>query len=143
MKLKAKRNLLMAGACTAFLLGSGMKAWAVHAEIPGIAQQAKRQITGVVSDLTGEPVIGANVIEKGTTNGVITDIDGRFSLTVNNPEAVIEISFLGYATQEYKVGKQTSFKVILKEDAEVLDEVVVVGYGTMKKRVFFGGGFSD
>ena len=138
MKLKAKRNLLMAGACTAFLLGSGMKAWAVHAEIAGIAQQAKRQITGVVSDLTGEPVIGANVIEKGTTNGVITDIDGKFSLTVNNPEAVIEISFLGYATQEYKVGKQTSFKVILKEDAEVLDEVVVVGYGTMKKRDLSG-----
>ena len=90
------------------------------------------QISGTVIDDTGEPVIGANVLEVGTTNGVITDIDGNFRLTVQ-PNAKIQVSFIGYVSQTIAVGNQTNIKVTLKEDAQALDEVVVVGYGTMKK----------
>lgn len=90
------------------------------------------QLTGTVTDATGESVIGASVLEKGTTNGVITDIDGNFSLSVS-PKATIIISYVGYATQEIPLNGQKNLKVVLKEDTEMLDEVVVVGYGTMKK----------
>lgn len=90
------------------------------------------QLTGTVTDATGESVIGASVLEKGTTNGVITDIDGNFSLSVS-PKATIIISYVGYTTQEIPLNGQKNLKVILKEDNEMLDEVVVIGYGTMKK----------
>lgn len=97
-----------------------------------ITQQDKRQVTGVVSDENGEPVIGANVIEKGTTNGVITDYDGGFSLSVSD-NALLEISYIGYISQNIPVRNQTILNVILKEDAQILNEVVVVGYGTVKR----------
>lgn len=90
------------------------------------------QLTGTVTDATGESIIGASVLEKGTTNGVITDIDGKFSLNVS-PKATIIISYVGYAAQEIPLNGQKNLKVTLKEDTEMLDEVVVVGYGTMKK----------
>ena len=83
------------------------------------------------------PVIGANVLEKGTTNGVITDIDGNFTLNVQ-PGATIVVSFIGYQPQEIVVGNQTRFKIQLKEDTELLDEVVVVGYGVQKKKLVTG-----
>lgn len=92
-----------------------------------------RQITGTVIDNTGEPVIGANVLEVGTTNGVITDIDGNFKLQDVQPNAKLQVSFIGYITQTITVGNQTNIKVTLKEDAQALDEVVVVGYGVQKK----------
>lgn len=92
-----------------------------------------RQISGTVIDGTGEPVIGANVLEVGTTNGVITDIDGKFKLQGVQPNAKIQVSFIGYISQTVTVGNQSNIKVTLKEDAQALDEVVVVGYGTMKK----------
>lgn len=91
----------------------------------------KVPVSGTVSDQTG-PVIGASVIEKGTTNGTMTDNDGHFTLTVSKG-AVIEISSIGYKTLEITVGAQTNFTVTLSEDNEFLDEVVVVGYGSMKK----------
>lgn len=91
----------------------------------------KVPVSGTVSDQTG-PVIGASVIEKGTTNGTMTDNDGHFTLTVSKG-AVIEISSIGYKTQEITVGAQTNFTVTLSEDNEFLDEVVVLGYGSMKK----------
>ena len=93
-----------------------------------------QQITvkGHVKDDTGEPVIGTSVLESKTVNGTITDIDGNFVLTVPS-NSVLTISFIGYATQEVTVNGKTSLTVVLKEDAKVLDEVVVVGYGTMKK----------
>ncbi len=93
-----------------------------------------QQITvkGHVKDDTGEPVIGASVLESKTVNGTITDIDGNFVLTVPS-NSVLTISFIGYATQEVTVNGKTSLTVVLEEDAKVLDEVVVVGYGTMKK----------
>lgn len=70
---------------------------------------------------------------KGTTNGTVTDLDGNFTLTVPNKNAVLVISFIGYLTQEITVGNQTHFNVLLKEDAQNLDEVIVIGYGTAKK----------
>ena len=90
------------------------------------------QITGVVIDKTGEPIIGANVLEIGTTNGVITDIDGNFKLDVQ-PNAKIQVSFIGYITQTVDVKQQTQLKITLSEDSQALDEVVVVGYGVQKK----------
>lgn len=95
-------------------------------------QQQKRTISGTVIDDLGEPVIGANVIEKGTTNGFITDIDGNFTLQVN-PGAVLQISYIGYVTQEIPVGSKNSFHISLTEDTQMLEEVVVVGYGVQKR----------
>lgn len=104
------------------------------AGVEGILQTKK--VTGVVMDAYG-PVIGANVLEQGTSNGVITDMDGRFTLEVQ-PGAKLEISFIGYKTQVIEVGNQTDFSVTLKEDNEMLDEVVVVGYGVQKKKLVTG-----
>lgn len=96
------------------------------------AAQDKRKISGVVKDATGEPVIGASVVEKGTTNGVITDMDGNFTLDIAKG-AILTISYIGYAEQEIVIANQTSLNIILKENTELLDEVVVVGFGSQKK----------
>lgn len=97
----------------------------------GVTEQLQSiTVTGLVVDTKGEPVIGASISEKGTTNGIITDIDGKFTLNVQ-PNAILKISFVGYQPQEVKATK--TMKIILKEDAELLDEVVVVGYGVQKK----------
>ena len=97
-----------------------------------VAQQQKH-ITGKVVDKNGEPIIGANVVVKGTTNGAVTDMDGNFSLNVTDG-AVLEISYIGYLNQEVKVGNQKKLSISLNEDTQNLDEVVVVGYGTMEKK---------
>ena len=97
-----------------------------------------KQVQGVVKDATGEPIIGANVLVKGTTNGVITDFDGNYSLTNVNSQDIIVFSYIGYTSQEIKVGSQTTINVTLKEDTETLEEVVVVGYGTVKRRDLTG-----
>lgn len=91
-----------------------------------------RIIKGTILDATGMPVIGANVMVKGTTNGTITDMDGKFSLEVDK-NAILVVSYIGYANQEIKVGNQNTLSITMKEDAEALDELVVVGYGTVKK----------
>ena len=96
------------------------------------SSQQKKTITGTIVDPSGMPVIGANVMVKGTTNGTITDMDGKFSLEVEEG-ATLQISYIGYANQEIKVGNQKTLSIALKEDAEALDEVVVVGFGTQKK----------
>ena len=90
------------------------------------------QLTGTVTDASNEPIIGASVVEKGTTNGVITDFEGNFTMNVS-AKATIVISYVGFQTQEIALNGRNQIKTILKEDTEVLDEVVVVGYGTMKK----------
>ncbi len=119
------------------LLGLGYSSNANAARAPQEVQQATKKITGTVVDAQG-PVIGASVVEKGKTgNGVITDFDGNFTLNVS-PDATIVISYVGYETQEIKVGNQSSFNITLSEDDSVLDEVVVVGYGTMKKKLVTG-----
>lgn len=106
------------------------------ARLASVSQQAK-QITGVVTDANGEPVIGANVVEKGTTNGTITDANGQFSLHVT-PSATLNISYIGYVSCEVPVGNKTSLSILLEEDAEMLNEVVVVGYGSVRKKDLTG-----
>lgn len=92
-------------------------------------------VSGNVKDATGEFVIGASVLVKGTTNGTITDIDGNFTLTGLSAGSVIEVSYIGYVTQSLTVQDATPLQIVLKEDTETLDEVVVVGYGVQKKSV--------
>lgn len=101
-------------------------------------QSGKFKVSGIVKDATGELIIGASIIEKGTTNGTITDLNGNFGLSVA-PNATVVISFIGYANQEYIINKDNmSLKVTLKEDTEMIDEVVVVGYGVQKKENLTG-----
>lgn len=99
---------------------------------PDILQKEQKAILGVVMDSAGELIIGANVVEKGTTNGTVTDIDGKFSLLVSN-DAVIQISMIGYQLKEISTANKTSVNVVLEEDLKSLEEVVVVGFGTQKK----------
>lgn len=102
-----------------------------------ISEQQKKQITGKVVDATGEPVIGANIVETGTSNGTITDINGKFSLSVEN-NASLRISYIGYLEQIVNTSGRDSFDIILREDTQALEEVVVVGYGTMRKKDLTG-----
>ena len=99
--------------------------------------QQSKVVTGTVVDPTGMPVIGANIMVKGTTNGTITDMDGNFSLEADK-DAILVVSYIGFANQEIKVGNQSKLSIALKEDAEALDELVVVGYGTQKKATLTG-----
>ena len=135
MNRKFRKTALLMSAMAMFGLGYSSNAYAAGA--PQEIQQATKKITGTVVDAQG-PVIGASVVEKGKTgNGVITDFDGNFTLSVT-PGATIVISYVGYETQEIKVGNQDNFQITLKDDNALLDEVVVVGYGTMKKKLVTG-----
>ncbi|MDZ7881010.1 MAG: TonB-dependent receptor [Saprospiraceae bacterium] len=100
------------------------------------AQTSAIKLSGTISD-GKEPLLGASVLEKGTTNGVITDIDGNYSLSVSSPKAVLLVSFVGYKAQEVVVGNRQTLNITLESDA-TLDEVVVVGYGTQRKAVVTG-----
>ena len=102
-----------------------------------VAQQQKKKVTGVITDDYGESIIGANIMEKGTTNGIVTDFDGNFTLEVGN-NAILQISYIGYITQEINTSGKTSFNIVLKEDSQALDEVVVVAYGEQKRSAFSG-----
>ena len=114
------------------LLGLGHSTNAYAAGAPQEIQQAAKKITGTVVDASG-PVIGASVVVKGTSNGVATDFDGNFTLNAN-PGQTLVISYIGYLNKEVKISaNQTNYKITIEEDKQMLDEVVVVGYGTMKK----------
>lgn len=102
-----------------------------------LPQQSKRQVKGIVKDSNGDPIIGANVIEKGTTNGTVTDLDGYFSLEVPKG-ATIEVSYIGYLSHEQRVENQKNLVVVLNEDTQNLNEVVVVGYGSQSRRSVTG-----
>jgi TonB-linked SusC/RagA family outer membrane protein len=95
---------------------------------------AQKSVTGKVVDETGETVIGVNVVEKGTTNGTTTDSEGSFTLQLTTATPILKLSYIGYMTQEVAVGNQASLTVKLREDTQSLDEVVVVGYGTLDKK---------
>ena len=98
-------------------------------------QQSARSVSGTVIDQNGEPVAGATVIEKGTANGTVTDVDGRFSLSAPD-NAVLQVSFIGYITQEVGLSpamRDRGVTVRLPEDTQALEEIVVVGYGTQRK----------
>lgn len=96
------------------------------------APQQKGTVKGKVIDTNGDPVIGANIVEKGTTNGTTTDVEGNFSINTSSGNTLI-ITFIGYIRQEVKADTKRKMEIILQEDSETLEEVVVVGYGTMKK----------
>lgn len=100
--------------------------------VPDVQQQNKKTVSGIVKDENGEPIIGANVVEKGTTNGTVTDMDGKYTLTVTLGGS-LQISYIGFNEQVIKVGKESLINITLHEDTQSLDEVVVVGYGTVKK----------
>ena len=102
-----------------------------------IMQQAGKRITGTITDKNGEPIIGANIVEKGTTNGTVSDLNGKFSLAIQKKTTLI-VSFIGYQQREIEANGTEPLKVILSEDTETLEEVVVVGYGTQKKKDLTG-----
>lgn len=105
--------------------------------IPLFAFSQNITVKGIVKDATGEPVIGASVIEKGTTNGITSDIDGNFTLTTPR-NATLVISFVGYQSQEIALNGRTFLTVTLQDDTKLLDEVVVIGYGTQRKEAVTG-----
>jgi len=104
-----------------------------YSQIENNIQQQKTRITGIVYDVSEKPIIGANIIEKGTTNGTVTDSDGGFTLDVDK-NAILQISYIGYFSLEVPTVGKTSFEIILEEDMKALDELVVIGYGTMQKK---------
>lgn len=106
-------------------------------ESASVAQQEGKRITGTITDKNGEPIIGANIVEKGTTNGTISDVNGKFTLNISQNSS-LQVSFIGYVTQEFSAKNQKNFNIRLMEDTQNLQEVVVVGYGTMKKSDFTG-----
>ncbi len=134
MNFNFRKTVLLMGACAMVGLAAS-PAYASSEAAPEAVQQSKT-VTGTVSD-AGGPVIGATIMEKGTSNGTVTDLDGNFSLNVQ-PGATIVISYIGYKTQEVVVGNQSNFTIDLTEDADVLEEVVVVGYGVQKKKLVTG-----
>lgn len=126
------------------LLGNGYPVYASHNYLPDgnnpkVDNNLKKQktIQGVVTDTNGEPIIGVTIIEKGTTNGTTSDIDGKFSLKVSN-HALLTFSYLSYVQQEIPVTGQKFLKVTMHEDSETLEEVVVIGYGTAKRNNLTG-----
>ena len=129
----AHSKFLTVVAMSALFLSSGnvMATQVASDNVLEVTEQLQSiNVTGLVVDATGEPIIGASVVEKGTTNGIVTDIDGKFILSVKTG-AILKISFVGYQPQEVKA--TPTMKIVLKEDTELLDEVVVVGYGVQKK----------
>ena len=122
MNQKIRKTALLMGACSLLGMYSPVMAANPDASVEAV-QQTTKKVTGVVSDSQG-PVIGASVVEKGTSNGTVTDFDGNFTLNVK-PGATLVISYIGFTTQEIAVGNQSNFNVTLKEDNALLDEVVV------------------
>lgn len=139
MRLDSFRNTRNAFAlllCTGFLVGHPISILAAGNAMNVQVVQQKKTVSGTVKDVTNQPIIGASILEKGTSNGTITDIDGKFSLSLS-PGATVVISYIGYKNQEVKfTGKVIN--IVLLEDSEALDEVVVIGYGTQKKRDLTG-----
>lgn len=121
----------------AFLFSTGLVA---HAAVDNghvnpastTAMQQSKKISGIITDEKGEPIIGANIAVVGTTIGIISDMDGKYELEVPE-DAEVKVSYIGYNPQSFKVTQKTSYNIVLKEDSEMIDEVVVVGYGTIKK----------
>ena len=117
-------------------LGLAILAMAIPAQV--FAQQGRYEVSGVVVDATGTPVIGASVIEQGTTNGVTTDVNGQYRLSVASAESIVEVSFIGYETQALAASSTLLQNVVLQEDATMLDDVVVIGYGVVKREDLTG-----
>ena len=132
------RALLKAATCLFLTAGAGMSpvfATAGNSRVyeNGNGTQQTVTVSGVVKDKKGEPIIGANIMEKGTTNGTITDFDGKYTLKVKNAKSILTISYIGYKTQEIPVGNGGKKDITMQDDSELMDEVVVIGYGTQRK----------
>ena len=132
------RALLKATTCLFLTAGAGVSSvWATPETTESMrtemVQQQTVTVSGVVKDRKGEPIIGANIMEKGTTNGTITDFDGKYTLKVKNAKSILVVSYIGYQTQEIPVGNGGKKDITLQDDSELMDEVVVIGYGTQRK----------
>lgn len=110
---------------------------AVAVEEAASVNQNTRRVTGVVKDVNGEPVIGASVVEVGTTNGIMTDMDGKFDLSIHT-NGSLQVSYVGFVTQTVKPGNRNNIQIVLQEDNQALDEVVVVAFGKSTKEAFTG-----
>lgn len=139
MKVKKCKNTLLCGTLTLCLWGGFSQVRAASFENFAIEQQSNK-VTGIVNDEFG-PVIGASVVEKGTSNGVVTDLDGKFSLNVK-PGATLIISFVGYKQQEVKAGN-APLNIVLEEDSKMLSEVVVTALGIKRERKALGYGVAE
>ena len=136
MNLNFRKTTFVVGVCSMLGLMYAPQAQAADAQSVSPAVQQSKKVTGRVSDSQG-PLIGATVMVKGTSNGVVTDIDGNFNLNVA-PGSTLVISYVGYVTQEITVGNQSFISVNLKEEGRVLNDVVVIGYGTQRKEAVTG-----
>ena len=136
MNLNFRKTTFVVGVCSMLGLMYAPQAQAADAQSVSPAVQQSKKVTGRVSDSQG-PLIGATVMVKGTSNGVVTDIDGNFNLNVA-PGSTLVISYVGYVTQEIVVGNQSFVSVNLKEEGRVLNDVVVIGYGTQRKEAVTG-----
>lgn len=132
---KGAQTLLLAGFLTLCLPGTML---AKANAVTGVAQQGSYVAKGQIIDINGEPIIGASVIEEGTTNGAVTDFDGNFSLKVKSAQSKLKISYIGFVSQTIAAGSVGKSPIVMKEDAKTLGEVVVVGYGTQKKESLTG-----
>lgn len=129
---------LLLSAC--LLLGANAGSHQLFAKTTGlenslleISQQKGITITGVIKDASGMELPGVNVVEKGTTNGTMSDMDGKFTITVPTAKSILQFSYVGFQSQEMTVGNQKSITIKLMEDSQLVDEVVVIGYGTQRK----------
>ncbi len=136
MNLKFRKTTFVVGVCSMLGLMYAPQAKAVDSQSVSPAVQQSKKVTGRVNDSQG-PLIGATVMVKGTSNGVVTDIDGNFNLNAA-PGSTLVISYVGYVTQEITVGNQSFISVNLKEEGRVLNDVVVIGYGTQRKEAVTG-----
>lgn len=137
MRLNVRKTTLLLGLCSAFGIAVPQNLWAGKAMNGIAAVQQSKKVTGNISDSQG-PLIGATVMEKGTSNGTVTDMDGNFTLNVK-PGATLVITYIGYDGQEIAVGNQSNFNISLKETgSKALNEVVVIGYGTQRKEAVTG-----
>lgn len=135
LKFSSRRILFSAAMVSALCVGSPQMAFAETSDIRTVMQSGI--VKGKVLDANGESIIGASIQVKGTATGVISDIDGNFSVNAS-PDAILVISYIGYKTQEILLKGKSNVSIVLHEDTEMLDEVVVVGYGTQKKATLSG-----
>ena len=119
--------------CTGVVRWLAVGAWMIALCMPGSLFAQSHEITGKVLDENGMPVVGANIIVDGTTIGTNSGLDGSFKLTVSPPHKTVSVMYLGYKTAKLELGSRTDFTVKLEPDRKVIDEVVVVAYGTQKK----------
>lgn len=127
---------LLLGLCSSMGAMAPQQAVAGHAPAEAAVVQQSKKVTGKVSDAAG-PLVGATVMEKGTSNGAVTDLDGNFSLNVK-PGATLVVTYIGYDDQEIPVGNKTSFAISMNEQGKALNEVVVIGYGTQRREAVTG-----